>query len=441
MRILTVSTVLALLIAITANADLIAHYDFSDGNLTDDESVNGHTLTEIGAGSITTNADGFSAAFDGVNYLASQTFNGAAGASNTVSLWFRPDSATPTGQSSVFSTTGDPDWQLEYLGKVRLLGDNDLLGDGEDQQVTAGVWHHMVIVDKGTTAAFYVSELGGLLNQSIGFQTFNNGMTDEFRIGVNRAGNLRWAGDYADVRIHDTALNDTELGALLEGGPLGTNEILLAKYDFSDGVLTDDETGHGYTLTQSPASGDGITLNSDGFSAHIDGANGATVATNHFTSPLGAIAGPAYTVSMWFKTTIVGPSPNCSICSSTGANDWQIEDSGNIRVLADATTLDSGTAALSSDTWYHFVMWTDGTDGKFYLTQEGGSLSTPVTATGAYEMDDLRIGINRAGNLTWEGDYATIGVYNYALTEEELTEILEFGANGRPPQGTLIAIQ
>ena len=221
----------------------------------------------------------------------------------------------------------------------------------------------------------------------------------------------------------------TKIPHLILAGLLATAMVthhadaaLIAHYDFSDGDLFDDETGNGYTLTQPESFGTGITFNGDGFSAHFDADNSSASGGENqlFAGGFNGAAGTDYTVSMWFKTTVTEPTGNSSIFSSTGANDWQIEDTSNLKVLADATDLVSTVSSLASDTWYHVVMWTDGTDGKFYLTQEGSSLSLEATQTGTYSMDDFRIGVNRAQNITWEGDYASIAIYDTALTEDEL---------------------
>jgi len=199
---------------------LLAHYNFQDQNLTNDESGNGYTLTQVGS-SITFNSDG-SAQFPGTgNYLQSTTFNGAAGSEYTVSLRFNPVDNTPGGNTSVFSSFdtsgGTPDWQLEYNTEVRVNGDNGTLGTGANQQVTGDNWYHMVFVDSGANATLYVSERGGSLNE-VASGAFNNELSDEFRIGVNRAGNLPWAGSYQDIRIYDTALNLTEVTAVFDAG-------------------------------------------------------------------------------------------------------------------------------------------------------------------------------------------------------------------------------
>ena len=110
---------------------------------------------------------------------------------------------------------------------------------------------------------------------------------------------------------------------------------LLAHYDFSDGNLLDDESGNGYTLTQPFNTGTGITLNGDGFSAHFDGGTDDNNNTddNYLTtsSAFNAAAGTAYTVSMWFKTTVTAPGENYSIfgtSSSGGSTDWQMHAGG-----------------------------------------------------------------------------------------------------------------
>ena len=66
---------------------------------------------------------------------------------------------------------------------------------------------------------------------------------------------------------------------------------LIAHYDFGDGNLFDDETGNGYTLSQSTVNGDGITLNGDGFSANFDNSAGSNyLFTNDFDDVSSVVA-------------------------------------------------------------------------------------------------------------------------------------------------------
>ena len=114
-----------LLSASASHAALIAHYDFSDGKLLDDETgIYDLTQSTPKGDGITLNGDGFSANFDssaGANYLIQDNFNTAAGAAYTVSMWFRSSNMAQAGQTGMFSTIGASQWQLE-IGTTSKIG-------------------------------------------------------------------------------------------------------------------------------------------------------------------------------------------------------------------------------------------------------------------------------------------------------------------------------
>lgn len=203
---------------------------------------------------------------------------------------------------------------------------------------------------------------------------------------------------------------------------------LIAHYDFSDGNLFDDETGNGYTLSQSTVNGDGITLNGDGFSANIDNSAGSNYL---FTNSFDEAAGSAYTVSMWFRSSNMSQPAQTGMFSSIGSNNWQLEiatDSDiGVRQSVNPGELNSDFLP-ANDTWTHYVFVTDGATSKLYVTEDGNTLTLRDTDNVTnFDLVDFRIGVNRAGNLTYDGDYASIAIYDTALTDDELNILLQAG--------------
>lgn len=215
------------------------------------------------------------------------------------------------------------------------------------------------------------------------------------------------------------------IATALLAAPL-SQAAMIAHYDFSDGNLLDNEVSASYNLTQGGSGfGTGITLNGDG-SAHIDG--GGNNNTNFLkASGIGAGTGSDFTISMWFKTDTTNPTTHSSFASG-GSGTWQVEHYVSaLRVNTD-TPITTSTS-LSADTWYQAVVWTDGTDSKLFMSEEGGALTEVGSASNnALTLNDLSIGINRGGNLTWQGDYANIQVYDEALDNATITTILDAGS-------------
>ena len=203
---------------------------------------------------------------------------------------------------------------------------------------------------------------------------------------------------------------------------------LIAHYDFGDGNLFDDETGNGYTLSQSTVNGDGITLNGDGFSANIDNSAGSNYL---FTNDFDEAAGSSYTVSMWFRSSNMSQPVQTGMFSSIGGNQWQLEiaTDSDIAVRRSVNPGELNSDVLpSNDTWTHYAVVVDGLNSSLYVSEDDGSLTlTDTDAATALSLVDFRIGVNRAANLTYDGDYASIAIYDTALTFDELNVLYVSG--------------
>lgn len=199
-------------LALPLHATTIAALDFSDGNITDDDSGNSVAMTLTGTATL--NPDGFSAQFaDGSNFLTGD-LNHTSGNPYTASFWFSPDSASPGGNSSAFSTNGTNDWQFEHTGNVRLHADAGTTTSTFD--LTLDQWYHVAFVSDGTGFELFVTEAtpgGTTVAVDLSEATGNYDMAD-FRLGTNRGQNVNWEGDYAFVTITDTAENLAGVQAL-----------------------------------------------------------------------------------------------------------------------------------------------------------------------------------------------------------------------------------
>ncbi len=205
--------------AADAAADLTAHYDFSDGNLLDDETGNGYSLTATLNEGISFNADGFSAhiGINDSNFLKAETLSGAAGSPYTVSMWFKTSITSPGVSSSVISSPfGTSVWQINWAnGGMRVNGDATLPTAGIP--LVSNAWYHIALVTDGTNANFYLTKDGDTINlrESVPMVF---GITD-LQIGVNRLQNATWEGDYAGVAIYNEALTADQLTSALQNGP------------------------------------------------------------------------------------------------------------------------------------------------------------------------------------------------------------------------------
>jgi hypothetical protein len=73
------------------------------------------------------------------------------------------------------------------------------------------------------------------------------------------------------------------------------------------------------------------------------------------------------------------------------------------------------------------VLVSDGTTATWYNTQQGSALTTVGSVTKLFTLQDLRIGGNRAGTLTYDSYIASVVVYYDALGTEEINVLLAAG--------------
>ena len=67
-----------------------------------------------------------------------------------------------------------------------------------------------------------------------------------------------------------------------------------------------------------------------------------------------------------------------------------------------------------------------------YVTKDGETLTLTDTDAATFGLEDFRIGVNRGGNLTYDGDYANIAIYDTALDTAALQTVLNAGPAAVP---------
>ncbi|MDF7827058.1 putative Ig domain-containing protein, partial [Pontiellaceae bacterium B12227] len=216
------------------------------------------------------------------------------------------------------------------------------------------------------------------------------------------------------------------------GGSYLESASLVAYYDFGDGDLANDSSTNAHALVLGGSLAN-VTTNADGVSAHFDGSTGSS----YLQADLNAnnTRYDEFTVSFWWKANILDQNTSDALISSIdnqSLNDWQIDDRGTaIRLSGDNDeSLEVAQSSLASDTWYHTALVSDGSTVSFYITALGSSNVDLVgsVANVAFNLQDLRIGGNRVGNLTYDCDMAEIKVYNQTLSSNQLDELLYQGA-------------
>ncbi|MDF7827142.1 hypothetical protein P4B35_24175, partial [Pontiellaceae bacterium B12227] len=116
----------------------------------------------------------------------------------------------------------------------------------------------------------------------------------------------------------------------------------------------------------------------------------------------------AFTVSFWWKTDALDQDTSTSLMSSVdneGLNDWQLNDvNANIALTGDNGSITLAQADLAARTWHHAAIVSDGNNVSLYVTPYR-SANVELVGTlnnAAFNLQDLRIGANRAGHLTYD---------------------------------------
>ena len=215
-----------------SQAALIAHYDFSDGDLLDDEEAGtSYTLTQIqdGATEVTLNGDnsanfpGFDSGTSNRAYL--QATGPGAATAFTISFWWKTADFDVVGNTefqglftNATASTAPNSFQFDsHNADMRLVGSGGLSITYAESNLSTDTWYHTVIRrTSGNVAQLYITQEGAGAVNLVGTDTGFTGDLSFFRLGSNRNTDRLFAFDMANVKIYN---DDTEslAGLLAEG--------------------------------------------------------------------------------------------------------------------------------------------------------------------------------------------------------------------------------
>lgn len=217
----------------SAQASLIAHYDFGDGDLTDNEVGPTFTLTEIQEGTpqVTLDASGF-ASFPGTEgngnraWLETAAFGTVGQPNFTVSFWWRTDDLVQSDFQGLFSnddaSADSFSWQVDNHGSfMRLVAEQGVSLSYDESNLSPDTWYHTVVRKQTGAGAnytqWYMTAEGEAAPLLIGNSATNIGGLNMFRLGANRNTDRLFAFDMANVKIYNDSTVD--LTTLLAEGP------------------------------------------------------------------------------------------------------------------------------------------------------------------------------------------------------------------------------
>lgn len=216
-------------------AGLVAHYDFSDGDLLDNEVGSTHELRAVQAAEgrpVRLNALEGAAVFPGGRPVASylQAVGPGELDAYTVSFWFRTErDFLGFPHLDLFSSHTDLDPARQgIVAPVRMFGDTRKgqrrLKDWPGKRVhVADVWQHVLLrrTPIGRTEIYY-TELGDSLGEAVLDDTGIDASMDQIVLGFNRGKDTRHRVELANVKVFDDA--EVSVEGLLAEGP-GTRVI------------------------------------------------------------------------------------------------------------------------------------------------------------------------------------------------------------------------
>ena len=192
----------------------------------------------------------------------------------------------------------------------------------------------------------------------------------------------------------------------------------------NDGDGSRDGTVNGATFTTGQI----------GQAASFDGVD------DYISIPSFSVSGSAITIAGWFTSDNLTncASTDCRIFSkasgtSTQDHDWMIStisSSGNklrFRLKAGGSTSTLLGGSVSNGVWSHVVAVYDGSTMKLY--QDGVRVgSTAKTGSLDASSKDIFIGANPPGTRYWDGMIDEIKVYDFALSESQVSELYSTGS-------------
>jgi signal transduction histidine kinase/DNA-binding response OmpR family regulator len=225
------SIVLYLTLPAVLQAALIAHYDFSDGDLLDNEVGADYTLramksTDISPRKVHLNRlEGMAVFMSGGRQTPWLEADGPGSPEQfTVSFWFRTDQVCQwTDYAGLFSSdtdAGEGNWMV--FSGAHAGGALNLLWRGSDAPAEAhapGVWQHVVVRQTGGVQPrieMTITPLGGIPGEPV-VSHAHRGTFEKIVLGNNHRLHNGYRMEMANVKIFDDA--DVSVASLFKEGP------------------------------------------------------------------------------------------------------------------------------------------------------------------------------------------------------------------------------
>ncbi|KAA3632233.1 MAG: LamG domain-containing protein, partial [Bacteroidetes bacterium] len=367
--------------------------------------------------------------FDGVQgYLEAPNHAALNSDYTTVAFWINANEIPVTGEVYPLSFGGWQDrWKISLPNHGKLIwttnntsGISDM-DTGDGNELTPGIWTHVVMVHDGTKDLIYVN--GVLANEKDVEGTMNS--TDKpLGIGYNPIDSDNFFNGFLDeVQIYDYALSAGEIETLFNTQsvePVLPNAIV-ADYSFSG----DGRDGSGFG---NHGLGTDVANATDRF-GYGNSAMSFNGTSSTFEAPNSAQLNSDYvSIGFWVKVNALPASGEVYLMSHGGWQDRfkiSLPSHGKPVFTTNATSgisdMDSGDGnALVEGVWTHVAMIHDGTKDRIYIN---GALANEKDVEGTLNPTEhpLGVGFNPIdGGNYFDGVFDEVQIINYALSDLEV---------------------
>jgi hypothetical protein len=347
-----------------------------------------------------------------------------------------------SGQSLFFERRMDARMHL-----MNLVYGTGIIGEAD---IEFNKWYFVALTHDGETTKVYVNGIldgsdemthSTTLDPATGFLIGSVPFFDSWH--------ANFYGLIDEVAVFDRALGADELFAVYlkkdvcaQPQPCVSSPPGLVSWWAGDGNGNDVQGTNRAVLMNDAAFADGV----GGQAFSLDGVDDYIQVPSPVNLPLG---NEPRTIDVWFKTPRdLTASTESAIVQYGTANYYQMfglitsaNAPGKLYFYGHGSDL-SGTTTIQRDTWYHGAVTYDGSTLRLYVN---GQLegSAPMSLNTVMDGNGLTIGYRHEGSR-WEGLIDEVGVFDRALTSEEIVAVYNAGSAGRckplcPPPSDLVS--
>jgi hypothetical protein len=420
------------------NHGLVAYYPMDEAaansctngtNDTCDKSGNGNDGSWNGDATTGSGKFGNGVSLDGTgDYVVDSNGLGTFSDKITIAAWIKPSALGTTRKAfianeSIFKLDIDTDSKIRFLTGENWGG--SLLKN--NTALTTQNWYLVTAVYDGSTKKIY---LNGQLDSTIGSTSGSIGTSSSFYLGDYGANLNPYAGSLDEVRIYNRALSPDEVQDLYNYTP---GPVAHWKLDENTGTSAADASSNSNTgtLTNGPTwapgkFGSGVKFDgSDDYinTADMNGVDGASQVT----------------ITGWFKRNAVNSFVGVSKADDSSTRTQFLFANDGLAYF----TIDGnyGTVSSNDTNWHHVSFVFDGSQSgnsnrlKAYIDGIAQPLSFTGTIPATTSTVTNNFVIGRTYGAGWQytqGQIDDVRIYNYALSEKQIVNVMN-GREGYEP--------